>query len=404
MIQPLTGIRVLDLTSVLMGPYTTQLLGDMGADVIKVEARDGDSTRRIGPSRNDGMGAMFLNLNRNKRSIVLDLKHPSGRAAILRLAASCDLFVHSMRPETISRLGLDYPNICGVRPDVIYCGTYGYARNNPDHSRPAYDDLIQAASGMAALQGKLAGTEPQYVGTVLADKSAGLEATVAILAALMHRARTGEGQAVDVAMYETMAAFLMVEHLAGWTFEPPIGDAGYGRVLSSKRHPYKARDGYIAVLPYTDHHWRCFFTIAGRPELAADPRFSSLSVRSENIDSLYRLLEEIILGRTVLEWIDALDQVGIPVAPVRTFDEVIATGRTPRSDLLNLTDHPTEGAIWHIGSPMTFSHTPTSIRRHAPQLGRHGIEVLSEAGFVREEIEALRQLGVLVCNTEDDLG
>ncbi|MEE8247775.1 MAG: CoA transferase, partial [Alphaproteobacteria bacterium] len=262
---PLEGIRVLDLTAYLLGPFGTQILGDLGAEVIKVEPPEGDIMRRLGPSRHDGMAAVFLNLNRNKRSIVLDLKRAAGREALLRLAVGADVFIHNMRPKAIAALDLGYAAVSAANPKIVYCGTYGYRHDGPYGDKPAFDDMIQGASGMAALVGRQSG-EPGYVPTAFIDKTVGMAAAYAILAALFYRERSGEGQELEVPMLETMVQFIMVEHLYGLTFEPPLGGAGYPRMLAPQRRPYRTRDGHICILPYTDRQWRRFLELAGRPE------------------------------------------------------------------------------------------------------------------------------------------
>ena len=301
---PLAGYRVIDLSTIVLGPYASLQLADMGADVIKVEAPPGgDAFRDVKPARNAGMSGPFINLNRNKRSIVLDLKQTAGRAVLERLIAGADVFFHNMRPRAIAGLDLGYEQVAGLRPDIVYCGAQGYGRRGPYRDRPAYDDIVQGESGLAGLNARIAGA-PTYAPTIIADKLVGMAASQAMVMALLHRERTGQGQEVEVPMFETMAAFILAEHLSGRVFEPPLGNTGYGRVASPYRRPYKARDGYVCVLPYTDDQWRRFFALAGRSELSDDPRFDHMSARSDNIDELYELLEQIIAGRSVGEWLE----------------------------------------------------------------------------------------------------
>jgi crotonobetainyl-CoA:carnitine CoA-transferase CaiB-like acyl-CoA transferase len=284
---PLSGIRIVDLTSVAMGPYATQIFGDMGADVIKIESHDGDVFRQLEPARTPGMGAMYLNLNRNKRSIALDLKDAGERAILLELIAGADVFVSNVRPASLRKLGLDYDALQGAHPRLIYCSVTGFSEKGPYAGRPAYDDIIQAMSGMAALQGHNGTNGPVYVNTMMADKVAGLTTTYAIAMALYERERSGKGQAIEVPMFETMVSFTLVEHLAGMTFKPAKANMGYERMLSPHRRPYRTKDGHLALLPYTTAQWHRFFEIAGSPELAKDSRFKDMAARSRNFDALY---------------------------------------------------------------------------------------------------------------------
>ena len=307
MAGPLAGVRVLDATTVVLGPLATQMLGDLGADVIKIEPPDGDTTRKLGPGRNPDMAAFYLGCNRNKRSVVLDLKQPAGLAALLRLARTADAFVHNFRPQAAARLGVPYEALRAENPGIVYCATYGFRAAGPYGNKPVYDDIIQAASGLAALQAPLVG-DPRYLPTIVADKTSSMGVAVALLAALHHRARTGEGQAIEVPMFETLVAWVMVEHMYGATFVPPLDSPGYKRVLNRWRRPFPTVDGYLAVLPYTDAHWRAFFTVAGREDLLADERFRSLSSRLDHIELLYEELGKIVATRTSAEWLATLDR------------------------------------------------------------------------------------------------
>ena len=320
---PLAGMRVVDLTTILLGPVATQMLGDLGADVIKVESPGGDAVRGAGPPPvEDGMGAIFLTNNRNKRAIVLDLKDPRGLEAMMRLLESADAFVHNMRPQAIDRLGLDYPAVSARNASIVYCGAWGFRRSGPYGHKPAYDDMIQAVSGLAALQA--VDGEPRYVTSVVADKVTGLHVAVAVLAALLHRARTGEGQCIEVPMFETLVAFNMFEHLYGKAYEPSRGSMGYPRALSPGRRPYRTRDGWIGALPYTDRQWAALFEIANRPDLAEDPRFATLPSRLAHIDEVYAMLGELLAERTTAQWLEAFDAANIPSMPVNR------TGRSCR--------------------------------------------------------------------------
>lgn len=390
---PLAGVRVLDLTSVFFGPYCTRLLGDMGADVVKVEPPQGDIVRRIGPSRNADMGAIHLGVNRNKRSLVLDLRNERGRASLLRLAEGADVFIHNVRPKAIARLRLDYDDVAAVRPDIVYCTACGYGQGGPYSDFPAYDDVVQGAAGIAAVQshGK---PDMEYVNTVVADKTSGLAAASAIAMALFHRERTGEGQAIEVPMFETMAAYLLLEQQYGLTFEPAIGGPVYPRSTSPDRRPYRTADGHICIVVYNDTHWKRFFELAGRSDLAADPRFVTIAGRTENIDELYRLVSEIMPQRSTADWLQALLGADIPAMALNTVEDLLADPHLNAAGLFELHEHPTEGAIRTIGVPVKFSKSPGGVERLAPTLGQHSREVLVEAGFESSEIDALHSSGV----------
>jgi crotonobetainyl-CoA:carnitine CoA-transferase CaiB-like acyl-CoA transferase len=294
---PLAGIRIVDLTSVIFGPYATQNLGDMGADVIKVEAPEGDIARWLVPMRAPGMAGIFMNTNRNKRSLVLDLKQPAAREALLKVVGEADVFVHNLRPQAIRKLKLGYGELKAVNPKLLYCNAWGFGTRGPYAERPAYDDVIQAMSGLADLTRRQTGGPPALAPTIMADKTSGLMLTIAILLGIVHRQRTGEGQEVEVPMFESMVSFVMAEHLAGEVFDPPVqtnsGTMGYDRVLAKHRKPSKTADGYMTVLPYTDRHWVSFFAAAGKPDLAKDERFSSVGARSRNVGDLYETVAEL---------------------------------------------------------------------------------------------------------------
>ena len=390
---PLAGMRVVDLTTILLGPVATQMLGDLGADVIKVESPGGDAVRGAGPPPvEDGMGAIFLTNNRNKRGIVLDLKDPRGLEAMMRLMESADAFVHNMRPQAIDKLGLDYPAVSARNPSIVYCGAWGFRRTGPYGHKPAYDDMIQAVSGLAALQA--VDGEPRYVTSVVADKVTGLHVAVAVLAALLHRAKTGEGQCIEVPMFETLVGFNMFEHLYGKTYEPPRGSMGYPRALSPGRRPYRTRDGWVGALPYTDPQWAALFEIADRPDLAEDPRFKTLPSRLAHIDAVYATLGEVLAERTTAEWLEAFDAANIPSMPVNRPDDLVEDPQLAATGFWRTVEHPDLGTLRFPGVPAQFSRTPGEIRRAPPKLGEHSVEVLAEIGYAREEIEALVEAGV----------
>ncbi|NIP45001.1 MAG: CoA transferase [Gammaproteobacteria bacterium] len=388
---PLQGVRVIDLTTILLGPFATQILGDMGADVLKVEAPGGDATRHVGPPPADGMGAVFLGCNRNKRSIVLDLKQAVAREALLRLAAGADVFVHNMRPQAVERLGLGYADLAAARADIVYCASYGFRAAGPYGNKAAFDDMIQAASGLAALQNRDA--EPHYVTSAVVDKITGMAVANAVSAALFHRQRSGRGQCIEVPMFETMVNFNMVEHLYGRAYEPARGRTGYPRTLSPDRRPYATKDGFIGALPYTDRQWQAFFELAERPDLAADPRYQSLDKRLANIDALYADVSRLLATRTSAEWLEALDAANIPAMPVHDPDELPEDAHLAAGDFWDLRADPELGRLRFPGPAARFSATPGGFRRLPPRLGEHSVEILAEAGYAEADIAAMLATG-----------
>ena len=390
----LDGVRVVEMTSVVLGPYACQMLGDLGADIIKIEPLDGDTNRNLGPYRNSkDMSALYLSCNRNKRSVSINLKSESGKKAAMKIIKTADVVVHNFRPQAMRRLGIDYEDVKAINPEIIYCGTYGYSKKGPYGSKGALDDSIQAASGIAVLQSMTEG-DPRYLPTIICDKTTGLMVVQAVLAALFHKQRTGEGQQIEVPMFETMVSFTMVEHLWGQAFRPPIGKAGYTRLMAKHRRPDKTEDGqYLAVLPYWDNHWETFCEISGRKELIKDDRFIDMASRLKNIDESYRLTSEIISSRTRDQWLDLLGDTKIPMMVVNSLDDLIEDPQLVASKFWQEFDHPTEGKIRLASSPINFDKTPTSIRHLAPRLGEHTVEVLSEAGFDKESIDDLLKNG-----------
>ncbi|MBP6019308.1 MAG: CoA transferase [Burkholderiaceae bacterium] len=367
MAGPLDGIRVLDLSTVIAGPYATQILGDMGAEVIKIEPPQGDIMRAPGPARSPGMGASFLNCNRNKSSLVLDLKQPENRQTLLEMVATAHVLVHNMRPKAAARLGLSYQDIQSINPALVYCAIVGYGQDGPYRDHPAYDDIIQAASGWAGLEQQL-GNEPRYAPTVVADKTASLYAVSAINAALLYAERNGVGQYVEVPMFEIMASYLLVDQLGGRTFSPPEGPAGYSRLLSPHRQPHRTRDGYISVLPYNATHWQRFFQVAGDTAWATDPRLESSALRTEIIDELYQQLAILLLERNTADWLDTLSEADIPCSAVNSIDDLLTDRHLQEVGFFIPLTHPTEGDILTTRPPVRFSLTPCSIDSHAPNL------------------------------------
>lgn len=385
---PLAGVRVLDLTSVLMGPYTTQIFADLGADVVKIESPDGDTTRNLPPGRDEGRGGMFLNVNRGKRSLVLDLKQAAAREALLALARSADVFVHSMRAQAIARLGLDYAALQAVNPRIIYANLYGFARSGPYRDYPAYDDIVQAASGLVDLQARLSGGEPAYLGTVVADKVAGLTGAYAIMAALYARERTGLGQEVEVPMFETLVSFTMVEHLCGSVFEPPLGPPEYPRVVAPTRRPYATKNGHIGVMIYNDKQWRAFFTAIGDPEWSTDPMFASMASRTRNIEVVLGRVAEVMVQRTTEEWLALFRDAHIPAMGIASTRDLLHDRHLVETGFWQ--SRETEaGSLRMPGIPTTFSVTPGAIGDPGPALGADTRAILAEAGMDAPTIDAL---------------
>ncbi|WP_413098255.1 CaiB/BaiF CoA transferase family protein [Streptomyces sp. Inha503] len=395
---PLAGVRVIDVSSTFMGPYCTMLLAQWGAEVIKVEAPGGDVVRKIGDVRGTSMGPVFLNVNRGKRSVLLDLKQDGGRAVLERLVAGADVVVHNLRPEAAERLGLSADAVLRANPRAVHCAFRGFAAGGPYADRPAYDDVIQAASGMAAVQGGAGGAE--YVRTAAADKTVGLMGAAAVLAALRGRDATGEGQVVEVPMLETMAGFMLLEQQGGWVFDPPAGPAGYARTASPHRRPCRTKDGHLAVMIYTDAQWRAFFACIGRPELAGEPKYRTIRERTEHIDELYALLNAEMATRTTDEWLAELERRDVPAARVNTVTDLFTDPHLTATGFFEKVDHPSEGPLRLPRQPVRFGPAPFpgdhgERMPHAPLLGEHSLDVAREAGLDEHEIERLVTSGAL---------
>lgn len=392
---PLAGVRILDLTSVLMGPYATQIFADLGADVIKIEGAAGDTTRAIPPGPDPSRGAMFLNVNRGKRSLALDLKKPAAREAVLRLAKDADVFIHSMRAQAIARLGLDYPALAAANPRIIYANLYGYGRNGPYRDYPAYDDIVQAASGIVDLQARLSGGEPTYSANVIADKVSGLTGAYAVIAALFARERNGQGQEIEVPMFETMVSFASVEHLCGSLFEPPLGPPEYPRATSPSRRPYRTSDGYVGVMIYNDKHWQAFFRELDHPAWSQDPMFVSMRSRSENIGAVLALVAREMETRTTDQWMALFRRAEIPATPIASLSELLHDPHLEQTGFWEERDTEA-GRLRFPGIPTTFSHTPGAIGDPGPALGANNQEILAESGFSDAEIAALSACGAML--------
>lgn len=392
---PLDGIRVLDLTSVVLGPLATQTMGDMGADIVKIEGPAGDTTRYTGPKRSADMSALYMGLNRNKRSLVLDLKQDAAKDALWRLIDTADVFLHSVRPQAMERLGFGHDAVLARNPRIIYAGIHGFRMGGPYAGRPAYDDVIQGLSGSADLMARLVG-EPRYMPTIMADKTCGLVTVNAVLAALLERERSGRGQFVEIPMFETMVAFNMADHIFGYTFDPPEGSMGYSRVLTPSRRPYKTTDGFICLLAYTDIQWVRFWEEVGRPELKDDPRFDSLATRADNIEAVYSLAGKFIATRSTADWLEVLPRLEIPCGEIVELEDIPNDPHLQAVGFFRKETHPTEGDIIVPDTPVQFSRTPASIDRLQPKLGEHSAEVLREAGLSENEIEEMRAIGATI--------
>ncbi len=390
---PLDGVRVLDLTTVVMGPFATQILADLGADVVKVEPPEGDIMRHAAPMRSPGMGHIFLNANRNKRSIALDLKQAEGRKACLALAARADVLAYNIRPQAMERLKLGYEAVRAVNPRILYVGAFGYSQRGPYAAKAAYDDLIQGAAGLPWLLAQSGASEPRYAPVTLADRTVGLHIVNAVCAALYRREKSGRGQRVDVPMFEHLLQTVLGEHLGGSTFEPRLGEPGYARMLAKGRRPYRTKDGYVCVLVYNDKQWRAFFALIGRPELLADPRFATQEARSRNYDPVYELVAAEMKQRSTAEWIAALEGADIPVQRMNSLADIMADPHLAAIGFFGTVEHPSEGRLKSMAVPSEWSDSAPEYRRHAPRLGEHTREVLREAGYGEAQIDALLTSG-----------
>lgn len=394
MTRPLEGIRVVDLTAVVLGPLATQILAELGAEVIKVEPPEGEVARHVEPMRSKAMGTMFMNLARGKKSLAVDLKDTRGREVLMRLVATADVFVHSMRQPAIERLGLTYEVLKAAKGDLVYCAAWGFDRRGPYADQPAYDDIIQAASGLATLAGD-SGDAPRYVRTIVADKVTGLFTANAILAALLQRKATGEGQFVEVPMMECLSWFVLAEHLAAASFEPRVGPPGHTRSLATRRRPYATRDSHIAVLPYTTAQWRRFLSHIGRGDLADADWVTDAGERSTRVDELYAVMETAMRDKTTAEWMADMRRLDIPAIPVNDLEGLLTDPQLLASGFFESYDHPSEGRLKGTAFPVRFSAAPQRTPPAAPRLGEHGRQILHELGYGDDAIESLIADGVV---------
>jgi crotonobetainyl-CoA:carnitine CoA-transferase CaiB-like acyl-CoA transferase len=391
---PLQGIRIVDLTTVIMGPYATQILADYGAEVIKVEPPEGDIMRGAAPMNGPSMGHLHLQMNRNKRGIVLDVKKDGGRRALLRLCEKADVFVHNVRSAAMQRLRLSYEDVRAANPRIVYASLLGYGSQGPYAGRPAYDDLIQGGCALPALFAKSTSGRPAYVPANFADRIVGVNAVHVILAALLCRERTGQGQEVELPMFETLAQFVLTDHLGGLSFDPPRGPPGYSRLLH--RRPFETKDGYVCALVYNDKQWSAFFKAIGRSELAANPRLATYATRARNYDEAYGVLSEIFKTRTTGEWLELLEANDIPCVRLNQLEDLIADPHLDAVGFFHEMDHPTEGHLRLAGIPSRWSRSRPKIERGPPRLGEHSVEVLREAGYSATEIEELIAEGATI--------
>ena len=393
---PLAGVRVVDMTSVFMGPSATQMMADLGADVVKVEAPAGDVVRGIGPQGNRGLGPLFLALNRGKRSIALDLKSADGRQALLDLVRGADVLAYNVRPAAMERLGLDYDAVRAINPRLIYLGMFGFSERGRYAGQAAFDDLIQAACALPHAFARHTGEAPRYLPFTVGDRLVGQHAFGVVCAALYARERTGRGQRVDVPMFETLLPQVLGDHLYGETFVPAQGDFGYPRLLARERRPYATRDGHVCCLIYTDAQWRAFLSVVGQGGLfESDPRFASLGTRTRHIDDLYGLVADEIARRTTAELQALLAGTDIPVFPLHTFESVLDDPHLADIGFFQESEHPDVGHIRQMAVPSEWSDTPPGAFGHAPRLGQHGAELLREAGYPEDRIASLRASGAL---------
>ena len=399
---PLHGLRVVDVTTVMLGPYATQMLGDLGADVIKVEAPPaGDIARNLGPSRRLGMSGSYMNMNRNKRSLALDLKQEAAKEVLRQLISTADVFLHNMRPQAIARLGFGYDEVARIKPDIAYVGAYGFGQDGPYRDRQAMDDAVQAASGLASLFQRQDG-KSRYVPSAVVDKVVGLTVSQAVLAALVHRGRTGEGQFVEVPMLETMVAFNLVDHLGAGAYASPPNPIGYPRASSPMRCPFPTRDGSVCIMPYDDRQCLAFCTAVGRPELMKDPRFCSFAARANHTDEFYAFIREVTPSRSTAEWLAICEDGGIPCMPIIDIEDLPDDPHLKAVGMFQRYEHPTEGDTVLVRPPVRYARSPASIRRLAPKFAQHSAEILRELGYADSDIRELVASGSVLVDPNEE--
>ncbi|NKI15875.1 CoA transferase [Spongiibacter sp. KMU-166] len=387
----LNGVKVVDLSTVVFGPYGSQILGDLGAEVIKVEGGRGDNMRLPGNSPVPGMGPLYLALNRNKKSITLELKRPSALAAMKKLIEGADVFYTNVRMAGLERLGLGYEQVKAINPGVVYVHCTGFGTEGAYGGKLAYDDVVQAASGFSDLLPRVDGNDaPRYVPSLIADKTAGLHAAYATMAGLFHKQRTGEGQFIEVPMFETFTSFHMIENLYDHSFVPPRGNIAYDRSIDPNRRPFKTLDGYISIVPYAPEHWQIIMDFGGIDNILEDERFNSFEKRTKNTGILYGMVEDITKTKTTDEWVELMDEAGLPCMRVNRMEEVLDDKHLQEVSFFQKRNHPVIGEYLNIRHPVKFSVTPASTRNDAPSLGEHNEEILGGLGYSHEEISEIQ--------------
>ena len=393
---PLEGVRMIDLTSVVVGPLATQIMADHGADVVKVEAPGGDIVRTLaGRGVTPGMSSKFLHLNRNKRSIALDLKQPAARAALTKLIAGADVLIWNMRPPAMARLGLAYEDVRAINPRIVYCGMFGFGQGGRYRDKPAYDTIIQGSAGIAALHHRVTG-EPRYLPMVIADRTVGLIAVQMILMALFQRTRTGEGQAIEIPMFENIAKAVLEEHMYLRTFDPPLGSTGDPRLIDPQARPLPTQDGWICISANTDAQAFAIFDAIGRPELKTDPRFASVAARFRNTTEYFSIRAEGLKRKTTAEWIEILDRADVPAMPFQTLEQLMDDPHLADVGFFERIDHPTEGPIWNMALPNRISGGVRRDFRPAPKIGQASVPLLRELGYADTEIDRMIVSGATV--------